>query len=203
LEISECPLTNWDNRFKDGYSAIRRDNVGTDQVLKLSKKLNAKEVDKEIQEHIEMLEHLRDAKELKTDEFEARVKELKDSRDSKLIAKLDYDAWDLLYIDFQNNVKKDDDFKAYMRDLERYVKLMIRYRKSERMSEGVKIHDASITNDIQMMEAMVLKYERNLGQGLTVNKMLTKLRRLEGRHIDKKDLTVLDYFDLIEEHSKN
>lgn len=171
LEISECPLINWDNRFKKGYSAIRRDNVTDEQILQEAKS-----------------------------RFKKESKEL---TDEQLMQLLDYDAWDLLYIDFQDNVKKDKDFDKYKRDLERYVKLMIKYRKSERIQDGIKIHETSITNDIQVMEAIVLKYERNLGQGLTVNKMLTKLRRMEGRHINKKDLTVLDYFDLIEEHSKN
>ena len=67
---------------------------------------------------------------------------------------------------------------------------MIRYRKSRRIQDGIEIHDTRLTNEIALMEAMVLKYEKNLGQGITINKMLTKLRRLEGRHICERLVAV-------------
>lgn len=174
--ISECPLINWENRFKEGNSAIRKNSTTTDELLA-------------------------EAKKRFVDDIHIAKGEGKPLTDEQLLTLLDYDAWDILYQDFERNVKEDELFEKYKRDLDRYVRLMIRYRKSERVQDGVKIHDTRITNEIALMEAMVLKYEKNLGQSITINKMLTKLRRLEGRHINKKDLTVLDYFDLIEEHS--
>jgi hypothetical protein len=114
----------------------------------------------------------------------------------------DYDAWDLLYIDWEENVKLDSSFVQYKKDLRRYLDLMIKYRESKRIRNGVEVHDNSILNDIQIMEAIVLKYEKNLGRPVTINKMVQKLSRLEGRQIKKIDLTVQDYFDLIELNTK-
>jgi len=151
--ISECPLTAWEQSFKKGYSAIRKNLEG----------------------------------------FEYSDK-------------LDYDAWDNLYIDWQNNVTQDKAFELYQKNISRLNDLYTKFIQSQKENKvgnfTVIVRDRSIINQIRRIEAEVKNYEKNLGKGQTINQTVLMLSRIEGRHINKRDLTVQDYFDLIELNSK-
>ena len=113
----------------------------------------------------------------------------------------DYDAWDILFIDWQENVKQDIDFVNYQANIEQLNKLYLRYLKSIKKRGDITTRDRSVMNEIRRIEGLVLSYERTLGKGISVNKMLQLLSKNQGYHIKKKDLTVQDYFDLIELYS--
>ena len=114
----------------------------------------------------------------------------------------DYDAWDKLYIDWEENVKQDPSFLEYQSNIELLNKLLLRFLKSEVYRQGITIRDRSIRNEIRRVKALITKYEKNLGQGQTINQTLQILSKNQGYHIRKNDLTVEDYFDLIEMNKK-
>lgn len=114
------------------------------------------------------------------------------------IAELDYDAWDLLYIDWEENVKQDAGFVEYKGMIKRLNDLYLKFINSKREREGVTVRDRSIMNEIRRVEAFISNYEKKLGAGQTINQTLIILSKNQGYHLKKKDLTVQEYFDLIE-----
>lgn len=114
----------------------------------------------------------------------------------------DYDAWDLLFIDWQENIKQDSDFEDYQQNKRTLNLLMIKFIKSEVAKGGVKVSDRSIRNEMRRVEALLFNYEKTLGKGKTINQNLQALSKAQGYQIKKHDLTVQDYFDLIELHSE-
>ena len=139
-----------------------------------------------------------------------RRPEFKD--DEKLNDETDYDAWDILFIDWQENVKQDQGFEEYMsnlRTLNDYYDQYLRSKKTIKSKDQEKeyeVRDRSLKNMIRRLESMVEKYEKNLGRGQTINQTLVILSKIQGYHIKKQDITVQEYFDLIEinnEASKN
>lgn len=114
----------------------------------------------------------------------------------------DYDAWDVLYIDWQNNVKQDPDYVQYQKDIAYLNRLMIQYLDSEKNREGITVRDNSLLNMIQRVRGIIEKYEKNLGQGKSINQTIQILSKSQGYQIPKRELTVQDYFDLIELHSE-
>ena len=110
----------------------------------------------------------------------------------------DYEAWDVLFIDWQQRVKQSPDFLDYQSNIKQYNNLMLRYLKSVAKKNGCTIRDRSILNEIRRVEGAILKYEKNVGKGETINQTLQKISKNQGYHLSKKDLTVEDYFDLID-----
>jgi len=124
--------------------------------------------------------------------------------DAKLNEETDYEAWDLLFIDWQENVKQDQGFEEYManiRTLNDYYDQYLRSKKTIKSKDGEKEYETrnrNLINMIRRLESMVEKYEKNLGRGQTINQTLVILSRIQGYHIKKQELTVQEYFDLIE-----
>lgn len=120
----------------------------------------------------------------------------------KFTAETDYDAWDLLFVDWQEKVKQDPDFEQYQKDRKRLNELMIQFIKKEVKKENLSVSDRRLLNEIRRMQILLKKYEKNLGQGNTINQNLQALSKAQGYQLKKHDLTVEDYFNLIEMHSK-
>ena len=147
LKISDCPLTAWERRFKEGYSSIRRPDFKEDESLN---------------------------------------------------EETDYDAWNLLFIDWQENVKQDPSFEEYMMNLKSLNDYYDMYLRSQQNRGAHVVRNRAILNTIRRLEGMVERYEKNLGKGQTINQTLVILSKVQGYHIKKQELTVQEYFDIIE-----
>ncbi len=115
---------------------------------------------------------------------------------------LDYEAWNELYIDWESKVKQEPSFVEYKKNLILYNQLIIKFLKSKKDRQGVTVRDRSILNQIRRIEASIVKYEKNLGQGKTINQNIQILSKAQGYQINKHNMTVEDYFDLIELNSE-
>ena len=115
---------------------------------------------------------------------------------------MDYEAWDILFKSFVQKVGLEKDFTDYILLIRRLVDTQHRYLMSERMVEGVLIADRKILGEINRINMEIHKYEKSGVKGQTINGTLNKISKMQGYREHKKDLTVLQYFSLVNDYKK-
>ena len=110
----------------------------------------------------------------------------------------DYDAWDEIFINFIDKVGLDPRFEKYINNVKKLILMQCDFVESQTKREGVVVRDRKLLNRIKMLEAEITKFEKSgNSDGLTIDGMLVKLGKHQGYKIKKKETTVLEYFELI------
>lgn len=166
LTISECPLVCWENRFEQGYSAIRK-YTETDENSNLI--------------------HPKTGKLIKGINYSPE---------------LDYEAWSVLYEQFISKVPQDVDFVQYMSHIKMLIDAQYDYIVSKTEKGVLEFRVRRHLNRIRLLKAHIESYEKTMVKGKTINQVLMDLSKEQGYQIRKSDLSVEDYFDLIEKYKK-
>ena len=114
----------------------------------------------------------------------------------------DYEAWHVLYTNFLGKVKQDPDFKQYMNNIRSLIEVQYSYIVSKQKKGELEFRQRFLLNKIKLLKAHIEGYERTMVGGKTINQVLMDLSKEQGYQIKKSDLSVEDYFDLIEKHKK-
>jgi hypothetical protein len=100
----------------------------------------------------------------------------------------DLTAWEDLYNDFIQKVGLSQEF-------EEFINLM--KEKVEAINDFVQTRERFKLNRIEQIDAELLVYRQTAGKGLTIEQVLPRLTDRYKVHFRERDLTVLDYFNLI------
>jgi hypothetical protein len=100
----------------------------------------------------------------------------------------DLKAWEMLYNNFLEKIGLSEDFK-------RYIELI--KEKIELTNEYIQTRERFKLNDINQIDAELLAYQKTAGKGLTIDEVLPRLTDRYKVHFRERDLTVLEYFNLI------
>lgn len=112
----------------------------------------------------------------------------------------DYEAWNILFKDFVKNIGLDPTFEKYIDNLHRLINLQHKFVTSRIKKQGAIVRDRKILNLIKMLKAEIANFEKTGDdEGISINQMLKKLGRMQ-RYEIRKNITVLDYFNLIKEY---
>lgn len=100
----------------------------------------------------------------------------------------DLQAWEMLYNNFLEKIGLSEDFK-------RYIELI--KEKIELTNEYIQTRERFKLNAINQIDAELLAYQKTAGKGLTIDEVLPRLTDRYKVHFRERDLTVLEYFNLI------
>jgi hypothetical protein len=100
----------------------------------------------------------------------------------------DLTAWEDLYNDFIQKVGLSQEF-------EEFINLM--KEKVEAINDFIQTRERFKLNRIEQIDAELLVYRQTAGKGLTIEQVLPRLTDRYKVHFRERDLTVLEYFNLI------
>jgi hypothetical protein len=100
----------------------------------------------------------------------------------------DLTAWEDLYNDFIQKVGLSQEF-------EEFINLM--KEKVEAINDFIQTRERFKLNRIEQIDAELIVYRQTAGKGLTIEQVLPRLTDRYKVHFRERDLTVLEYFNLI------
>jgi hypothetical protein len=100
----------------------------------------------------------------------------------------DLQAWEDLYNDFIQKIGLSQEF-------EEFINLM--KEKVEAINVFIQTRERFKLNRIDQIDAELLVYRQTAGKGLTIEQVLPRLTDRYKVHFRERDLTVLEYFNLI------
>lgn len=128
---------------------------------------------------------------------------LRKTDNKKLTDKTDFEAWDILFIDFVNKVGLDSSFEDYLKKLVERIGMVAQYIQTKKTIEGVQISDRFILNRIKYLESQIAAFEKTGStEKITIPQMLGKLGKMQGYKVSENETTVLEYFELIKEYKQ-
>lgn len=116
----------------------------------------------------------------------------------------DYEAWCVLFDDFRDKIGLDEDFEEYINNMYALQEAQTAFILSQVTRDKVEVRDRRHLNLVNKLKAKIRVFEESQsGKNNTVTQVLISLYRGEKLQLlDKRNLTVEQYFTLIRSFNK-
>jgi len=109
----------------------------------------------------------------------------------------DSKAFDELYKDFIAKIGFSKEFKEYLDLIQRKTELQFQYMESEKNG----IRNRFLLNKINAVLVKLEKYQNLEVSKQTITSVLLKLGKMQGYHIKEREITILEYYELIKDYT--